>query len=152
MSEYQICVSVFDTETQHRFTESRRDAMRNKCRVLKYKENDRVILWNMETNRVFGVGRLRAFQGTDCIYRETDLLDHDLYPRNADYAKHNKYEIGVEVILFDEEQTVAEIHRACGHPTSAPIMQGQRTSFKKPANDLRVWMDTEIKKRKQSQQ
>lgn len=94
-----------------------------------------MILYNYEKKEVFGICILRSITSDGCIYRETHLIDQDLY--TDEYRQYSKYEVGVKTYLI-EPTALKEIYRECDIEEGSKLAI-QYTSFKKPSCDLGKW-------------
>jgi hypothetical protein len=134
MEQRQICISVFNTDTREKFW-THPESMGHSTKVHCVHAGDIVLLYDMDTKEVFGIGILRAIDNGK-IYKETHPYDQDLY--NNDYSKYNKYEIGVKVFPI-EPVLVQTINEECGLTITQTLVKGHHISFKRTSQNLAPW-------------
>lgn len=135
--EPQVAISYFKTDTRDQFLKSTMRFLHNNNRVHVLNEEDLVLCYDDTDKVVFAICKLRTLDG-DKIYREKHPYDQELY--SGEYAKYNKYEIGVETVLI-RPTTKEEILHLSDLPEDTNLLPpGQHTSFKRIQHPIHSWI------------
>ena len=134
MAQQQICISVFNTDTREKFW-THPESMGHRAKVHCVHAGDIVLLYDLDTKEVFGIGILRAIDNGK-IYKGMHPYDQDLY--NGEYLKYSKYEIGVKVFPI-EPVSIKIINEECGLEKNTRIVPGHVVSFKRTNQNIAPW-------------
>lgn len=130
----KICISVFNTKTRAQYLEHP-GTLGHKYKTSK-KPGDIVLLYDLDTKVVFGIGILGAFSNGK-IWIDTNPIDQPLY--TGDYKKFNRYEIKAKIFHI-EPVSIKDINRYCGLDINTQI-SGRLASFNSANQNIRPWVD-----------
>jgi hypothetical protein len=135
-----IGISVFNKDTRQTFLETNGIFLGHDKKIHCLKKGDVVLLVDIDTKEVFGIGRLRAID-RDRIYREAHPYDKELYP--SPYHKYNRYEVGVDTTRIPPTPFSAVLV-ASGLSENTPINRGHWTSYRRIKVNLWPWIQSMI--------
>jgi len=133
---YQIGISIFNTDTYHQFMEHSGTLGHDK-KIHCMKAGDIVLLYNLNTKEVFGIAILRAFSNGK-IYNQLHPYDQELYA--GEYRQYSKYEINAKIYLI-EPVSIQTINIECGLDENKQIVNGHIVSYKRTDKLIAPWVN-----------
>jgi hypothetical protein len=134
-SQPTICISLFDTESQQQYFERHPGILGHGSETGK-EPGSIVLLYNLNTKEVFGIGILGAFPNGK-VWIETNPIDQALYTGN--YKKFGKYEIKAKIFHI-KPVSIKDINRECGLNINTQI-SGRIASYNSANQNIRPWVN-----------